>query len=429
MNSLVLLAMLATAQTNAPTNLTVSQAVKIAERNAFAISLAQSNLEVTRQQINEAAGAMRPAFSIGGTYTRFDQASKASFGGNSFTVQPIDEKSLNAKISYIVDLSGNLLRALRASKEAFAANQETLQATANNTKETVRNDFFAVLRANAQVQVAKLSVKDNAVLVKNTKAQMAAGTAAKVDVLNAEAQLAQAQNELISAQNKLDLSKQVLNNDLGRPIETKFNAVDVPQAPILTASSSELVSKAEVQRPEVLALQHTITELHNVTKATQSGTSPTLNLSVTGTQNIGAIGFGGRLQQAVGTASLNWPIYDGGVTRAKVKIAEQNEHQAEIQLKQTKLLISLQVREAYTNYIDAGSLYAQAQTQVKAAKEALRLAILKNSQGEGIFLEVLTAESNYATAQSNLVNARYSSWAAIASLQQAYGNDNLPLKN
>lgn len=429
MNPFVAIAFLASGVQNTPTTLTLDQAIAIADRNAFANLIAQSNVALARQKINEAAGEMRPTLNVGGTYTRFDQPSTANFNGNRFTVQPVDEKSLTAKLGFVVDLSGSLLKLLQASKANFYASQDTLQATKNSIKQTVRTDYYAILRAQAQVAVGQETVTSNQELVKTTQQQMTAGTLAKVDVLNAQAQLSQAQGALISDQDQLDLAKQTLNNVLARPIQTPLEVVDVTNTPVLNATADQLTATAQSQRPEVLALQQTVRELQLIKRATSAGTAPTLNLSINGVQNIGSTGFGGRLQTASGVASLNWPIYDGGVTRARVNEAEQNVIQAQIQLNQSELSVSLQVRTSYTNYQNALSRQNVADAQVAAAKEALRLAVLKRDQGEGILLEVLNAETAYATAQTSQVSAHYDVLQAIADLQLAYGSDQLPLIN
>lgn len=406
--------------------LSMSQAVKLAENRAFAVLLQQSAVEKQRQAVSQANAALGPTVKVNATYTRFDQSSSVNFGGNKVTVSPNESKVMQAILSFPVDITGNNHRLLHASEWGYQAEQESLKAVRSNIALQVKTDYLAILRANAQVRVAQDSVTSNSELVKTTQAQLTAGTAAKIDLLRAQAQLAQSQGDLISAQNALTMAKENLNSDLARPIETPFDVVDVAEPPTFDAAIPHLTKIAEANRPEVKSLQLTVDQLAAITKATEQSGLPSLNLALTGTQNIAVEGFGARLQTASASATLTVPIYDHGLTRSLVKQARQNEAQAQIKLSQEKLSISLELQQAVTNYSNAKSRFDVAETQYTAAKEALRLATLKQQQSEGVYLDVLNAETALTQAESGRVSAQYDLWQAIASLQHAIGSDTLP---
>lgn len=411
---------------NQPASLTMDQAVKIAQNNAFSVLLQQSAVEKQRQAIGQANAALGPTVKLNGTYTKFDQSTSVNFGGNRVTVSPGESKVLQAILNFPIDITGNAHRLLRASEDGFASQQESLKAVQSDIALAVKTDYLAVLRAKAQTSVAEDSVKSNGELVKTTQAQVDQGAAAKIDLLRAQAQLAQSQNDLLSAQNALSLAKESLNNDLARPIETPFTVAEISAPPAFDGSIPHLTQIAEGNRPEVKALEFTVKQLAAITKATEQSGLPSLNISVTGTQNIGVGGFGARPQTASAAAAISFPIYDNGLTRSLVKEARQNEQQAKIKLAQEKLSISLELQQALTNYDNAKSRLDAAQTQYAAAKEALRLAILKQQQGEGVYLDVLNAETSQTQAENTRVSAQYDLWQAIASLQHAIGTDTLP---
>lgn len=423
---MALAGLVATAQGNAPATMTMNEAVTLAQQRAFSVLLQQSTVEKQRQARAQSEAGVGPKLTVNGTYTRFDQASKANFGGNSFTVSPIDTKQVQAIASLPIDITGNLHRLVYASEKGLEAQKETLRATEANIALTVKTDYLAILRAKAQVTVAQDSVTSNQELVKTTEAQVQQGVDAKIDLLQAQAQLAQSQGNLLTAQNSLTLAKETLNNDLARPIETEFDVVDVSTPPTLDVSVGDLTGIAAKNRPELKAMDFTLQQLAAITKATEQSGLPSMNVSVTATQNIGSVGFGGRLQTATAAATVSIPIFDNGLTRAEVKQARQNQVQAQIQLDQEKLGISLELQQALSNYQNAQSRFDVSTSQVKAAKEALRLAMLNHQQGEGVYLDVLNAETSLTTAQSGLVSAQYDLWQAIASLQHAIGTDSLP---
>jgi outer membrane protein len=419
-----LAAMFAAVQGSQP--LTMDEAVQIAEKNAFSVRLQQSVIEKNRQKVNESQGQLGPRVVLSGTYTRFDKETTTSFGNQTIVTQPIDTKQAQASLQLPIDISGNIGKIVRASKANLLASKETLNATRNDVKLAVRRSYLAVLRAEDQVEVAKAAVQDAEERLKNAKAEVEQGTKAKVDVIRIEAQLAQAQSDLLTAQNQVTISKQSLNNSMGRPIETDFEVVHLEGIPPTPASDVATLDKtAQGTRPEVKALSLTREALAYVRRAAERGTQPTLNLAVNYVKSIDAQGFSARDQSTTGVASFNWPIFDSGVTRAQVKEARQDEEQAKIQLEQIQLGISLEVRQALTNMVDAAARLEVAKRQVAAAEENYRIAKVRLAAGEGITLEITDALSQLTQARSGLVAARYDYWTAYSELQRAVGSDEL----
>lgn len=414
-------------QANGDGRLTLDQALAIAEHNAFAVRLAQSNLEKQHQLVDQNFASLFPKLSAGGVYTRFDKATSANFGGGqSIIVSPIDTKTANITLSYAVDLFGNTRRIMDASKAGYYSLNYTLQASLSDVRLAVKNAYYTLLQSQAQVKVAQDAVDADQLSLKNVQQQFAQGTSAKVDVLNAETQLAQDQSTLINANNTVVINEENLNNTLARPINTPLEVVPVDKLDPIDTDVDALEGVAESQRAEIKALEMTKKQLALVTRATEQGQLPSLNLSVVQTYNIDAQGFSARKQSITGTASINIPIYDHGQTRAEVRQARQNEVQAQIQYEQEKLTVSLEVRQALTSLLNAEALYHSGQTQVASATEALRLANLKYGQGEGILLEVLDARRSLTQAETNLVSAQYSYLQAVASLQRALGSESIP---
>jgi len=406
--------------------LTLDQAVDIAMKNAFEIQRQLSVIEKNRQKVKENEGQLGPKVLLSGTYSRNDKEQTTSFGGNTVILQPIDAKSVTASLQWALDISGNIGRIVRASKATVLASEQTLEATKNDVKLNVRQAYLNVLKAEDQVEVASLSVSDAEERLKNAQAELKAGTKANIDVIRIEAQLAQAQSDQISAQNQFALSKQSLNNTLGRPIETEFEPVHIEGVPTTPKVDQTAVANAAQQnRPEVKALVKTRESLALITRATERGMNPSLSLGVNHVRNIDAEGFSSRNESTVGTVTLNIPIFDSGITRAQVKEARQDEEQARIQLDQVKLGISLEVRQALTNIINASTRLEVAQRQLKAAEENYRIAKVRLTAGEGITLEITDALQQLTQARTGVVSARYDYWTAYSQLQRAVGTDDV----
>lgn len=407
--------------------LTLDEAINIATKNAFSIRLQQSTVEKNRQKVKENEGTLGPRIVLSGTYTRFEEAQTTELApGQSIVTQGIDAKQATASLQLPIDISGNIGRIVRASKANLIASQETLNATRNDVKLTVRRSYLNVLRAEEQIEVAKASIAEAEERLKNARLEEAAGTKAKIDVIRIEAQLAQAQSDVITAQNQWTLAKQALNNTLGRPIETEYQTqkvADLPPAPSVEPGTID--KAAQGVRPEAKALERTQEALAYVRRATERGLQPTLNMAINYQRNIDPVGFSARENTTTGTLTLNWPVFDSGITRAQVKQARQDEEQAKIQLEQVRLGISLEVRQALTNMTNASARLGVARRQLVAAEENYRISRVRLSSGEGITLEITDALNQLTQARNGVVSARYDYLTAFSELQRAVGSDDL----
>lgn len=411
--------------TPAQGKLSLEDSLKIAEQNSFNLKIARSNVIKTRERINEARSSTGPKVTAGATYTRFDQATTSDFGGNTVTISPIDQRQATLNLNYPIDLFGVINRTINAARAAEKAQEENFAAERNDLRLNVRTAYYQVLQADAYVIVQREALARAENQLKNTRKEFEAGAKAKVELLRFETLAAQAKSDLISAENAAALARSAFNNALGRPIETPVDLEPAKQVAQPEWTMDSLVSSSLRNRPELKALSFQVKALGEVKRAAEGGLKPSLNLSANHTRNIGNQGFGARESSTTGTLALSLPLFDSGLTRSRVAQAREDETQARIQLEQLKLAISLEVRQAVTNIVNAGSRLEVAKRQVDFAQQTFDIATLRNKVGEGIALEVLDAQTELTRAKTGLETARYDYLKAYAALQRAIGADEI----
>lgn len=404
-----------------PPKLSLDEALRIAHEKAFSLKIAESNIEKARQKVNEAKGALGPKLVLDASYTRFDKAQTTEFGGNTITTRPVDSKDAKLTFNMPFDITGVTSKVIRGAFLSRDIQVLARQAVSNDLDLAVKRAYFQVLQAEAQVAVAQEDVDRAAERLKNVQSEFNAGARAKVDVLNFETQLRQSENTLVQAKGAVQLAKNVLNNTLGRPIETPFEPEPAPFKKPANLADDQLVATANGNRPELKSNALQIDLLALIREAEERGNLPNLNLSVNHSRTFGQTGFGGSSGSTVGVLAMSWPIFDSGITRARVKQARQDEVQAKIQREQLTLGISLEVRQALTNLNNADSRLTVARKAVELAEETYRLQTLRFSAGEGIPLEVATAGTELTRAKNNLVLAQYDYLRAVAELERAIG--------
>jgi outer membrane protein TolC len=419
-----LLAMLPVDAGAAGPALTLGEAEAIAIENAFDVRSAQSGLDRAATLVRAAHGATGFHFTVGAQYMRFDQPQPMFAGGQFATI--IDQRTANAALSLLVDISGVIRQGVAAAQDQKSAAESTLAAAKNTVRSDVRNAYFSVLSAGWGVTIRQEALATIRGRLDTARRRFEAGAVAQFDVLRLEAEVVRAEAELIDSRNALALAKAALNNTLGRPIETPFEAVEAVEVEeaIPDRPEGELVALAMATRPEIAAADAGLRALGRIKETERRGLLPSLALSAQYTRTIDAL-RGQRENQVVGLATLSFPVYDSGITRARVRAAQEDENQARIRLDQLRLGVALQVRQALLRLTNAREQLEVAGKLVELQTEALRLAQLRFDVGQGILLEVNQAQTDLTAARVSQSVARHQVLTAIAGLRLAVGTDDL----
>lgn len=406
-----------------PSLITINDALSIAIQNNPGLAIARNSVDKSRNQIDEAAGQGKIQASLAATYagifpgptsfaltpTGLQEVTLSSgrFTGNATVLQPID-------ISRQITI-GKRLATQRLNIQTFSEEQ-TLQQLIFN----VKNAYYSVLRAEANVNVAQSSLTAAQDRLHLASLQFDAGVVPKFDVTKAEVDVANFEQTLIQSQSAVQVARGALNTVLGVDVNNPYTVEEqkVPVSPV-TVDITARTKEAIVARPEVKQAYATIQANNTNVLFTEKNTSPKLNLfaSADALNNNVLI----SLSDFVYTlgARLTWPIWDGGITRARVREAKDDVNISKNSFEQAVLLVEFDVRTAALNLMDASKRVGTAQANVTLAQDALNLARVRYEAGVATEVEVSNAEAALTQALTNEVSARYDYLTAEAQLQKA----------
>lgn len=313
-------------------------------------------------------------------------------------------------------------------------NLAAAQLGAENSRQTiiatVTQDFFTLLADEDLVTVAQASVTQYQQTVDETKAEIAAGTVAKNDIYQAQANLANAQVTLLQAQIAAQTASATLKNAMG--VETDAVAAPVPLAPAgqlppLPAQSSaasldEYIRVGDDYRPDLLEQQAQVqTDLAALRVAQENAglsVSADYQVSYQATNDVGNRGLDTSLL-VTGT----YPLFDAGAARGAVRVAQGNFDSSRNQLDTVRQQVRLDVETAYNQRAQYYQSAQLAQAAVQAAQVNYNSAVAGRKVGVGTILDVITAEQTLTQAQDQYVSAIYNFYIADANLQKAIGRN------
>jgi len=120
-------------------------------------------------------------------------------------------------------------------------------------------------------------------------------------------------------------------------------------------------------------------------------------------------------------ARLQWNLFDGMLTQGKVRQAQALEQRAMVDLDDATRRIELEVRVAYSSFIEAKDVLKSQEKVTEQAMEALRLANSRYEAGTGTQLDVLSAQTALTEARTTYVRALRDYAVARARLERAIG--------
>ncbi len=393
--------------------LTLEQCITLALRNHPALRGANSDVAGARANVGATEAALLPHFSVSGGYSQ--TGGDLSTGGGILGHQ---EFSAALGLRQLLFDSGRTSALIRESKSSLTATSATRDQVKQTVVFGVRQAYFGVL-VSEEVLRARTQARDlSALHLKVAQARYQEGLAPKADITKAEVELANANLELIRAQNEVSLAYATLSNALGLPPTTSLKLAGELQAPgeqpILEAS----LAFSYQHRPELKRAEASLQAARSAIKVAASGTSPSLfaTASINWLDNSSLSGS----DWTAGVA-LSFPLWDGGGTEARVRQARAAAESAQAAYDNAKQQIGLEVQQAFLNVMEADQRVATAEALVAQAEENYRIAQGRYAAGVGPMLDVVDAETALTAARTSYAQARYDAQVARARLDLAMG--------
>lgn len=344
---------------------------------------------------------------------------------------PTQNWNSDIRVQQSIYEGGRMTSAFRSAKLTRDQALLNYQALLADTLLSVRVAYDDVLVAMADVAVNEASVKLLTREWENTKRRYEAGKVPQFDVLRAHVELANENPKLIQARNSYRISKNNLLNLLGVNLPQSVWA-DVPlelsdslQAVPLPLDLPAALASALTNRPELGALRKAeALRLEDLVVA-KAGFKP--SAQVFGGYEWTSLPYGNDLSADlygwIAGAQLSWNIFDSGLTRGRIMESRANYERARLDVDDRRRQIELEVRTAYSDFIEAREVLESQKEVVGEAEEALRLAEARFGAGSGTELDVLDAQTALTQARTTQAQSLHDYSVARARLERAAGED------
>ena len=332
--------------------------------------------------------------------------------------------SLPVTASWQIDMFGQLLNLKR---QAQATLEQTLAYEQNVRVQLIANTanlYYTLLMLDRQLQITEGTAE---ILKKNTEAMIAMKEAGfynttEAAVEQSRAAYAQVQASIPDIRSSIREVENSLCLLLGEPAHgIERSVLEEQQLP--NEFSVGIPLQLLSNRPDVKAAEQALASAYYNTNVARSNFYPRITLSGSAgwTNSAGAAIVNPAKLLASAVASLTQPIFQNGANIAKLKIAKAQQEEAKIQFQTTLLNAGNEVSNALDMYQACTEKVNARNMQVNSAKNAADYTKELFNLGTSTYLEVLSAEQSYLSAQLSEVSDTFSRMQAVISLYQALG--------
>ncbi|MCU0772214.1 MAG: TolC family protein [Verrucomicrobia bacterium] len=411
--------------------LSLDNALDLALQQNPAILKSRKDLEATHGVVVQTRAIALPRLRALGDFNFNEGTESFALPGGTFNFQQDKNWTAGIRLEQSIYEGGRMRSSLRTARHLQEQAVQQHRSVINNAVLEVRTAYLDTLLAAQQIVVNEKSVALLQKELDDTRRRYEAGTVPKFDVLRAEVQVANAKPKLSRSRNAWRISKNNLTSLLGYDLPTNIweniplqltgrlerepFEVDLPEA----------LAQALQNRPELAVIRQSRELAREDVVNAKSGYKPSIQVfgGYQGRNTSFEDDLGVVVDGWVAGAQANWYLFDGLGTQGRITEAKAKLERADVEEADSMRQIELEVRTAYSGFIEAREVLDSTEKVVEQAEEALRLATSRYDAGTGTQLDVLAAETSLTEARTTKNVALRDYAVALARLERAIGLD------
>ena len=336
--------------------------------------------------------------------------------------QYFTENANGANLTFPLYTGGRLENQRKTARYALNAADLSLENSRQQVKYRAAQAYFQVLQQDSLVDVQKQAIELLEEHLRSVTIQYEVGTVAKADVLSSMVQLANTRQNLNTAQGNYQTAVAQLNNIIGLPVDTEIAASEKIDFVRYDLSEAECLEYALAHRPDGIAAVYAVKQAESQAALAKSGYRPNISAVVSGNMSgEGVFQADHNPEQWAVGLSIQWNIFDNGVTSANVHQAKAAVRKAESQAHEQIETIELEIRSAYIALKTAEKNIETMASAVAKAEEEFAIAQIRYVEGVDTNLNVMNAQEKVVETRSNYYTALYNYNTSRAQLEKAMG--------
>jgi outer membrane protein len=405
--------------------LSLKEAVEMALKRSASIHSAREGMKGADYLRKAALADFLPTLRTEYGFTYLDEAPTTRFGPAEIRVGTRSNYSWTTGLDQPLFKGGALYWSYRLAQLGVDLSRVFLELVRQDLVLQVKGAYFTILKAEKIRQVAVQALQQLESQLKVSRAFYDVGIIPKNDLLQTQVQMAQARQNLTSAEVELAIAKASFNTLLRRDVGMEVRIEDILAYRPMEVPFEECLEKARRSRPELRETELNVKSAEKEVRLARSEYFPSVNLSF----NYERVGddpgvSGSRFEDEDGwtfMATARYTFWQWGKKRQLVREKETRLVQAEDARVQVEDSVSLEVKDAYLRLREARDKIGVAEVAIEQAEENFRMNQERFKEQVATSTDVLDAQTLLTQARSNYFNALSDYNIAWARLDRAMG--------
>jgi outer membrane protein, multidrug efflux system len=366
--------------------------------------------------------------------TRANQLPSANVGADVFSEQnpkvtkvfpayQVNGGELNLSVIWNLDFWGKYRRQTEAARAQLLATEWGQRAVISSLVANVATAYFQLRALDNELEISQRTLGSRQQSLQLTQTLESHGGASGLDVSQA-AQLVYTASETIP-----DLERQIQQQENVLSVLLGENPQSIPRGRALTEQPVPenvppgLPSELLERRPDVRQAEENVVTANAQIGVAKAAFFPSLSLTGLGGLESNA------LHQFITQPSETWygafnvsqPVFEGGALRSGLRLARADWQEAVLSYQQTVQNALEQVSNSLVASQKNREFREQQELLTQAAQTTDQLSEVLYKNGGASYLQVLTSETNYFSAELDLVDAQLNERLALVQLYQSLG--------
>ncbi|MCC4594581.1 efflux transporter outer membrane subunit [Xanthomonas campestris pv. phormiicola] len=398
----------------------LQKVIALALDNNRDLRVAVLNIDKARAEYRIQRADLFPSITASGSQTN----EGARSGGQSQV-----SRSASAEVgvsSWELDLFGRIRSLKNEALETYLATEQTQRDTRLSLVAEVAGDWLAVAADQQLLALAKQTLESQRKTLELTERKHEQGVVSGVDLASVQASVERARADLASYSTSVAQARNALELVVGAPLPEQLLPGPAAGADVVALAPlpAALSSTALLQRPDVLYAEHTLKAANADVGAARAAFFPTISLTTSAGRSSDQLsdlfkGAGSRTWSFVPSISI--PIFQGGELKAELDQAKISrniyvaDYEKAIQSAFSEVADALAERAHVDEQLDAQRAY------VDATRRSYELSDARYRNGVDSYLDALTSQRSYYSAQQDLITLRLTEASNRVALYKVLG--------
>jgi multidrug efflux system outer membrane protein len=397
----------------------LTQLIHTAIAQNYDVRIAAARVLEAQAQVGITRANQLPSASVGADIFS-QQNAKVS---NLFPAYQVNGGELNLSVIWNLDFWGKYRRQTEAARAQLLASEWGQRAVLSSLVANVATAYFQLRALDSELEISQRTLGSRQQSLQLTQTLESHGGASGLDVSQAEQLVYTASETIPDLERQIQQQENLLSVLLGENPQSISRGLALTEQPVPQNVPAGLPSELLERRPDVRQVEENMVAANAQIGVAKASFFPALSLTGTGGLESNALNhfISQPSEMWSAAAGVTQPVFQGGALRSGLRLARANWQEAMLSYKQTVQNALEQVSNSLVASRKNREFREQQELLTQAAQQTDRLSEVLYKNGGASYLQVLTSETNYFSAELNLVQAQLNERLALVQLYQSLG--------